>query len=39
MGGGVFDRDLVALDREGMCNIGSITSGMVSKGPGRKKGD
>jgi len=38
MGGGVFDRDMVALDCEGMCDRGVIEAGVVSKGRRRKKG-
>jgi hypothetical protein len=32
MGGRVFDKDMVALDRSGMCDRGAIAAGMVSKG-------
>jgi hypothetical protein len=38
MGGGIFDRDMVALDSQGMRDHGAIEAGLVSKGRGTKKG-
>ncbi len=37
MGGRVFDRDLVALARQGMCGSGSTAAGMVSRGRRKKR--